>query len=134
MNGCKHEGLAISAYEHVMKEKHKNFKIVKCGMFINKEYHWLHATLDFLCSCYCCGKGVRCCNPKCPIVSFHLSCVKIKSITKRYCPHCRNLPEFKKSRKAKMKESKEIKGSLSSSWMNSPIPSLEGRGRGRGRG
>ncbi|XP_068743620.1 uncharacterized protein [Montipora capricornis] len=64
MHGCKHEGLAISAYEHVMKEKHKNFKIVKCGMFINKEYPWLHATPDFLCSCDCCGEG--CGEVKCP--------------------------------------------------------------------
>ena len=59
MHGCKHEGLAISADEHVMKEKHKNFKLVKCGMFINKEYPWLHATPDFLCSCDCCGEGVE---------------------------------------------------------------------------
>ena len=61
--------------------------------------------------CYCRKntdeKGVLCCNPKCPIVSFHLSCLKIESIPKTwYCPHCRNLTEFKKSRKAKMKESK----------------------------
>ena len=57
MHGCKHEGLTVSAYEHVMKQKHINFKIVKCGMFINKEYPWLHATTDFLCSCECCGEG-----------------------------------------------------------------------------
>ena len=84
MHGCKHEGLAISAYEHVMKEKHKNFKIVKCGMFINKKYPWLHATPDFLRSCDCCGEG--CGEVKCPLciencdfesyVSKSLSCLR----------------------------------------------------------
>ena len=63
-HGCEHEELAISAYEQVMKQKHRNFKIVKCGMFINKEYPWLHATPDFLCSCDCCGEG--CGEVKCP--------------------------------------------------------------------
>ena len=53
-------------------------------------------------------KGVLCCKPKCPIVSFHLSCLKIESISKTwYCPHCKKLTEFKKSRKAKMKEGEE---------------------------
>ena len=60
MHGCKHEGLAISAYEHVMKEKHKNFKIVKCGMCINKEYPWLHAAIpDFFVLVTIVGKGVE---------------------------------------------------------------------------
>ena len=59
-----HEGLAISAYEHVMKENHKHFKVVKCGMFINKKYPWLHATPDFLCFCNSCGEG--CAEVKCP--------------------------------------------------------------------
>lgn len=63
-HGCEHEGLAISAYEQAMKEKHINFKIEKCGIFINKEYPWLHATPDFLCSCDCCGEG--CGEVKCP--------------------------------------------------------------------
>lgn len=48
-----------------MKEQHINFKIVKCGVFINKEYPWLHATPDFLCSCDCCGEG--CGEVKCPL-------------------------------------------------------------------
>ena len=75
MHGCKHEGLAISAYEHVMKQKHINFKIVKCGRFINKEYPWLHGTPDFLCSCDCCGEGcgeVKClfCIENCDFESY----------------------------------------------------------------
>ena len=65
--------------------------------------------------CYCRKKtdeqSVLCCNPKCPIVSFHWSCLKIESIPKTwYCPHCRNLTEFKKSRKAKSEEPKKKKG------------------------
>lgn len=62
--------------------------------------------------CYCRKntdeKDVLCCDPKCPIVSFHLSRVKIESIPKTcYCPHSRHLTEFKKSRKAKIKEPKK---------------------------
>ena len=53
-HGCEHEAQAISAFEEVMKEQHINFKIVKCGVFIDKEYPWLLATPDFLCSCDCC--------------------------------------------------------------------------------
>ena len=34
-----------------MKELHPNFKIIRCGLFINEEYPWLHGTPDFLCSC-----------------------------------------------------------------------------------
>ena len=43
-----------------MKELHTNFKIIRCGLFINEEYPWLHATLDFLCSCDCYGEAVKC--------------------------------------------------------------------------
>ena len=45
----------IIAYEQAMKEKHLNFKIEKCGVFINKEYPWLRVTPNFLCDC--CGEG-----------------------------------------------------------------------------
>ena len=41
-----------------------NFKVKECGMFVNQEYPWLHATPDFLCSCDCCGEG--CGEIKCP--------------------------------------------------------------------
>ena len=56
-HGCKHEQDAINAYEKVMNEKHVNFRVVRCGLFINKQYPWLHVSPDFLCSCDCCGKG-----------------------------------------------------------------------------
>ena len=55
--------------------------------------------------CYCRKSTdedcVVCCNPDCPIVSFHLSCLKIENIPKTwYCPHCRTLSQYKRSRKA----------------------------------
>ena len=56
-HGCKHESIAIKAYEKVMKEKHIKFHVRTCGTFINQQYPWLHATPDFLCSCDCCGEG-----------------------------------------------------------------------------
>ena len=57
---------AIEAYEKIIKEKHINFQVTKCGTFINKQYPWLHATPDFLCRCDCCGEG--CGEIKCPFV------------------------------------------------------------------
>ena len=56
-HGCQHEESAILAFEKVMKTQHRNFKVKRCGMVINKDYPWLHATADFLCSCDCCGEG-----------------------------------------------------------------------------
>ena len=47
-----------------MKLKHENFKVVQCGTIVNREYPFLHATPDFLCSCSCCGDG--CGEVKCP--------------------------------------------------------------------
>ena len=47
-----------------MKLKHNNFQVKQCGTFTNKEYPFLHATPDFLCSCDCCGLG--CGEVKCP--------------------------------------------------------------------
>ena len=47
-----------------MSRSHKNFEISKCGLLINKEFPFLHATCDFLCSCDCCGLG--CGEVKCP--------------------------------------------------------------------
>ena len=64
-HGCKHEASAISAFEASMKRTHTNFKVIKCGLFINEENPWMHATPDFLCSCDCCGEG--CGEIKCPL-------------------------------------------------------------------
>ena len=64
-HGCKHEPLAIRTYEEFMKTKHTNFKVTQCGLLINEEMPWLHATCDFLCSCDCCGEG--CGEVKCPL-------------------------------------------------------------------
>ena len=64
LNGCNHEDDAIRAHETVMRGSHKNFKISKCGLLINKEIPFLHATCDFLCSRDCCSLG--CGEVKCP--------------------------------------------------------------------
>ena len=65
-HGQKHESAAIKAYEASMKGRHVNFQVKKCGLFINREHSFLHATPDFLVSCDCCGSG--CGEVKCPIV------------------------------------------------------------------
>ena len=68
-HGCKYEAYAIRAYEAKMKAAHKNFKLERCGLFINQEYPFLHATPDFLVSCDCCGLG--CGEVKCPFTLQH---------------------------------------------------------------
>ena len=55
-HGCNHEASTIRALRNPWK-KLVNFKIVKCGLFINQERPWIHATPDFLCSCDCCDDG-----------------------------------------------------------------------------
>ena len=40
-----------------MSANQKDIVLEKCGVFIDKEHRWIHATPDFLCSCSCCGKG-----------------------------------------------------------------------------
>ena len=47
-----------------MKSEHENFQVKNCGTFINKEYPFLHATPNFLCTCDCCGLGYG--EVKCP--------------------------------------------------------------------
>ena len=64
-HGCKYEEHAIKTYEQYMALHHLNFEMKRCGMFINKEFPYIHATPDFLVSCDCCGMG--CGEVKCPI-------------------------------------------------------------------
>ena len=64
--GQKHESDALKACEASMKARHVNSEVKKCGLFINKESSFLHATPDLLVSCDCCGSG--CGEVKCPIV------------------------------------------------------------------
>ena len=63
-HGCKHEDQAIETFENVMRKKHIGYRTIECGMFINKQFPWLHATPDFLSWCKCCGYG--CGEVKCP--------------------------------------------------------------------
>ena len=65
LHGCQHEKDAILHYETEMKKNHRDFQVKDCGTFINRDYQFLHATPDFLCSCSCCGEG--CGEVKCPI-------------------------------------------------------------------
>ena len=64
-HGCKYEDIATKAYAEMMSTKHVNFKVGKCGLFINSLHPFLHTSPDFLSSCHCCGLG--CGEVKCPI-------------------------------------------------------------------
>lgn len=68
---------AIEAYEKIIKEKHINFQVTKCGTFINKQYPWLHATPDVLCRCDCCGEG-------CDQMPFCLKDIDLEQYIKKY--------------------------------------------------
>ena len=47
-----------------MQNKHTNFRVEQCGLWVHPEHQFLHATPDFICSCDCCGQG--CGEVKCP--------------------------------------------------------------------
>ena len=53
------------AHESEMKCTPVTFQLTMCGLFINEQYPFLHATPAFLTSCDCCGLGCR--EVKCPI-------------------------------------------------------------------
>ena len=57
------------------------------------------------------GNTVKCENPQCPLVEFHLSCLAISTPLPKgwYCPHCCRPPQFKRLRKVK-KTFSEIMG------------------------
>lgn len=65
IHGCKHEADVIKAYGAEMVKSHVDFKLSQCGLVINQEYPWIHATPNFLVSCSCCGLG--CGEVKCPL-------------------------------------------------------------------
>ena len=64
--GLKHEQVAIDKYEETLKNKHTNFQVRKCGLFVNDQFPYLAASPDALVSCDCCGSGVV--EVKCPFI------------------------------------------------------------------
>ncbi|KAK2555743.1 hypothetical protein P5673_022310 [Acropora cervicornis] len=63
-HGKKYEKTAVETYVSLMSQTHKDFQVKYCGMIVDKEHPWLHATPDFMASCSCCGDG--CGELKCP--------------------------------------------------------------------
>ncbi|CAH3151454.1 unnamed protein product, partial [Porites lobata] len=60
----KYEKTAVETYVSLMSQTHKDFQVKFCGIILDKEHPWLHATPDFMASCSCCGDG--CGEVKCP--------------------------------------------------------------------
>ncbi|XP_063859289.1 uncharacterized protein LOC135100387 isoform X1 [Scylla paramamosain] len=56
--GKETEPIAKKLYIKEMRKKHKQFKFVGCGLFINKDNPLFRATPDGIVSCKCCGKGL----------------------------------------------------------------------------
>ena len=63
-HGKKYEKTAVETYVSLMSQTHKDFQVKFCGIILDKEHPWLHATPDFMASCSCCGDG--CGEVKCP--------------------------------------------------------------------
>lgn len=63
--GCKYEDIVIKVYVEMMLIKYVNFKVEKCGFFINLQYFFFYVLFDFLSLCDCCGLG--CGEVKCLI-------------------------------------------------------------------
>ena len=53
----KYEKTAVETYVSLMSQTHKDFQVKFCGIILDKEHPWLHATPDFMASCSCCGDG-----------------------------------------------------------------------------
>ncbi|XP_067654064.1 uncharacterized protein [Haliotis asinina] len=62
--GCSHEVTARDTYEKLSSERHHNFSVEECGLFLSCEYPHLGATPDGIVDCGCCGRGSL--EIKCP--------------------------------------------------------------------
>ena len=49
-HGCKYDDIAFKAYAEMMSTNDVNFKVGKCGLFINSLHPFLHTSPDFLSS------------------------------------------------------------------------------------
>ena len=52
--GCEHEKEACDSFVSKMKETHKNFKVIECGLFLNPKFSFMGASPDGLSACDCC--------------------------------------------------------------------------------
>ena len=48
-----------TAVASLLSQTYKDFQVKYCGMILDKEHPWLHATPDFMASCSRCGDGYR---------------------------------------------------------------------------
>jgi hypothetical protein len=66
--------------------------------------------------CYCAMPALDtmlvCGNKKCTLKKFHMECLRVrcppKGKAKWYCPHCRRLPQFNRSKKSRVYNQNEI--------------------------
>lgn len=54
-HGKKYEKTTVETYVSLKSQTHKGFQVKYCGMIVDKEHPWLHATP--VASCSCCGDG-----------------------------------------------------------------------------
>ena len=62
--GQENEPVALKAYEAIMKNNHEDLKIIKSGLKLSTQYHYLGASTDAIAICQCDGKFLI--KIKCP--------------------------------------------------------------------
>ena len=53
--GQENEPVALKAYEAIMKNDHEDLKIIKPGLKLSTQYHYLGASTDAIAKCQCHG-------------------------------------------------------------------------------
>ena len=69
--GCEHEQKARTMYVKMMKQKHADFSVTSCGLFIDPSNPFMGASPNGIISCLCCGVGTL--EIKCPFKCCHQS-------------------------------------------------------------
>lgn len=63
-HGKKYEPIAREDYIDSLKQNHKNFSVIQCGLIVNEKYPYFGASPDGIINCDCCEKGTL--EIKCP--------------------------------------------------------------------
>ena len=65
------ESVAVNCFRDLVSEKHSNFQLKECGLFLDRSFPVIGASPDRIVSCSCCAKS--CLEVRCPININHTS-------------------------------------------------------------
>ena len=69
---------AANAFFDLLSKQHKNFKLIDCGLFLDKDLPYVGASPDRIISCDCCPQAVL--EIKCPYSINHLQTQRFSSL------------------------------------------------------